>query len=351
MTTGHTKEAVSQPWSEEGSGDFVVAPEATSPEEFEAAKANNAVEKMDETALGKLTTHQKLNARSADIIPAPLYSESSTTSSDSVETTVTVKAASEATTHQLGRIPKLSLPLMAESSQGDSQSSMESTASNGSLIPVDESNSPRPPAPSSGSNAHRGGGPPHGASRGASGHARGGGRVSSQPSTSAAAYSTVAATTRNFLIHVYKSRDDLVAFDNVDDFNKIRDEIKTSLWSFLEEHRADRNLSVKNWAFHREKNIGLIFCTSEARQKRIISHIIDIGLGGHVVETEHDLVDGMKMSFKMPACFESKQMATLIEAIFVLNNLAGHCGHRELRTDRPKHGSPYTVCTVHFQRT
>jgi hypothetical protein len=107
----------------------------------------------------------------------------------------------------------------------------------------------------------------------------------------------------------------------------------------VEEHGADRNLSVKNWAFHREKNIGLIFCTSEARQKRIISHIIDIGLGGHVVETEHDLVDGMDMSFKMPACFESQQMATLIEAIFVVNKLAGHCGHRDLRTDRPKHRS------------
>jgi hypothetical protein len=140
------KEAVSQPWSEEGSGDLSVAPKATNTEEFEAAKADNIVEKMDETASGKLTTHQKLNARSAAIIPAFPNSESSTTSSDSVKTTVTVKAASEAT-HQLGRIPKLTLPLMAESSQGDSQSSMESTASNGSSIPVDESNSPRPPAP------------------------------------------------------------------------------------------------------------------------------------------------------------------------------------------------------------
>jgi hypothetical protein len=51
----------------------------------------------------------------------------------------------------------------------------------------------------------------------------------------------------------------------------------------------------------------------------------------------------MKMLFKMPACFESQQMATLIEAIFVVN-----AGHGELRTDRPIHGSPYTVCTVHF---
>jgi hypothetical protein len=222
------KEAVSQPWSEEGSGDPALAPKATIPEEFEAVKANNHVEKMDETASGKLTTHQKLNARSADIIPAPLNSESSTTSSHSVKTTVTVKAASAATTHQLGRIPKLVLPHTAEGSQGDSQSSMESTASNGSLIPMDESDSPRPPASSSGANAHRGGGPPRGASRGASGNARGG-RGSSQPSTSAAAYSTVAATARNYLIHVYKSRDDLVAFDNVDKYNKIRDEIKTSL--------------------------------------------------------------------------------------------------------------------------
>jgi hypothetical protein len=46
-------EAVLQPWSEEGSGDLVVAPEATIPEEFEAAKADNEVEKMDDTASGR----------------------------------------------------------------------------------------------------------------------------------------------------------------------------------------------------------------------------------------------------------------------------------------------------------
>jgi hypothetical protein len=56
----------------------------------------------------------------------------------------------------------------------------------------------------------------------------------------------------------------------------------------------------------------------------------------------------MKMSFKMPVCYESQQMATLIEAIFVINELSGHCGHRELQTDRPRHEEPYTVCTVHF---
>jgi hypothetical protein len=41
-------------------------------------------------------------------------------------------------------------------------------------------------------------------------------------------------------------------------------------------------------------------------------------------------------------------MTTLIKAIFVINDLTGDCGSRELRTDRLKHGSPYVVCTVHF---
>jgi hypothetical protein len=198
------------------------------------------------------------------------------------------------------------------------------------------------PPMSRGLNVHRGG-PPPGPYRGFMGN-----RSSSRPSTSAAAYNTVAATPRNYLIHVYKSRDDLVPFVSVEEFNKLRDRIKTSIWSFIEEHGADKDLSVKNWAFHREKYIGLIFCTLEARQKRVIEHMITNDLGGHVVESASDLTDGMKMSFKMPVCFESQQMATLIEAIFVINELSGHCGHRELRTDRPRHEDPYTVYTVHF---
>jgi hypothetical protein len=71
-------------------------------------------------------------------------------------------------------------------------------------------------------------------------------------------------------------------------------------------------------------------------------------LRGYVVETASTLTDGMKMSFKMPVCFESQQMATLIKTIFVINELSGHCGHRELRTDRPRHEEPYTVRMVHF---
>jgi hypothetical protein len=195
---------------------------------------------------------------------------------------------------------------------------------------------------SRGLNVHQGG-PPLGPYRGFMGN-----RSGSRLSTSAAAYNTVGASTRNYLIHVYKSRDDLEPFPDVDEFNTLSDRIKTSIWSFFVDNAADRDLSVKDWAFHREKRIGLIFCTSEVRQKRVIGHIIDMGLGGHIVETQHDINGGMKMSFKMPVCFDSQQMTTLIKAIFVINDLTGDCGSRELRTDRPKNGSPYVVCTVHF---
>jgi hypothetical protein len=52
----------------------------------------------------------------------------------------------------------------------------------------------------------------------------------------------------------------------------------------------------------------------------------------------------MKMSFKMPVCFESQQITTLLEAVYVINGLSGECGRRELRTDKPKNEAPYTVC-------
>jgi hypothetical protein len=50
------KEAVSQLWSEEGSGDLIVAPEANTSDKFEATIADNDDKKMDKTVSGKLTT-------------------------------------------------------------------------------------------------------------------------------------------------------------------------------------------------------------------------------------------------------------------------------------------------------
>jgi hypothetical protein len=76
-------------------------------------------------------------------------------------------------------------------------------------------------------------------------------------STSAAAYSTVASTLRNYLIPVYWSRDDLKPFLGVDEFYTLQDKIKTSIWSFFVKNGADRDLLVKDWFFHREKKISL----------------------------------------------------------------------------------------------
>jgi hypothetical protein len=91
-----------------------------------------------------------------------------------------------------------------------------------------------------------------------------------------------------------------------------------------------------------EAGIGLIFCASEARQLRVIRLIIDIGLGGHIVETEIDLQGGMKMSFRKPF-HGPQQIALLLEAIFTLNGLEGQCGSRDMRVDHPKEGLPYTI--------
>jgi hypothetical protein len=58
----------SQPWSEEGSGDLIVAPEANNTQESKATMADDGDLVMSDTASGKQTTHDRLNARSAKLI-------------------------------------------------------------------------------------------------------------------------------------------------------------------------------------------------------------------------------------------------------------------------------------------
>jgi hypothetical protein len=317
------------------------------------------------------TDKKALHKRSVNVILKISDTESST-SNNSLETMIpsSLKAASPASLKDLQKMPKLSLLPVAETVDKIPKLSLLPVAESvetiplPSLLPVaeiaeEDSEFPPPSAAASGSqigedsspnrsepmslNVHRSGplpGPSRGGTRGHS--------SSSRSSTLAAAYSTIAATMRNFLIHVYWSQDDLEPFPGVGELYTLRDKIKTSIWSFFIENGADRDLSVKDLAFHREKRIGLIFCTSEARQKRVIWHIIKMGLGGHIIETFHDLSGGMKMSFKMPLCFESQHLARLMEAIFVINDLTGDCGSRELKTDRLRSGSPYVVCTIHF---
>jgi hypothetical protein len=153
-------------------------------------------------------------------------------------------------------IPLSSLLPSVESAEEDFEFPVPAAAASGSQTGEDPSLN-RTQTVSLGLNVHRGG-PPAGPSRGGTrGHSS-----SSRSSTSAAAYNKVAATPRNFLIHVYWSRDDL---EPLDEFYTLRDKIKTSIWAFFVENGSDRDLSVKDWAFHREKRIGLIFCTSEAR--------------------------------------------------------------------------------------
>jgi hypothetical protein len=89
-----------------------------------------------------------------------------------------------------------------------------------------------------------------------------------------------------------------------------------------------KDLSVNQWVYKRlrlEADIGLIFCASEARQKTVIRLILDIGLGSHIDESEVDIDDGMKMSFRKPV-FGPQQIGTLLLAILALNDIEGEWG-------------------------
>jgi hypothetical protein len=343
--------AGSEPWSKaSGEGDLDVAPNTATTRESTAAVAkDDANVEMTDATTGKYTIHNRLNKRSADLILPSSDTESSSTSNDSLVTAVAaaqpLKTASLANLKTLSKIIRVTLPLVAEDEGEVYKVNPFPNAASGRTEQAIEPTLDRiSPSPQGLSYTRSRGGSGPGAS---SGSTRGGKR-SSRPTTSAAAYNTVAAATRNYLVHVYRSRDDLEPFWRESKWTTTRDYIKTAIWAYIVKNGVNKDLSVKDWAFHKEKRIGLIFCTSEVKQKRVIQLIIYIGVGAHIVEAEHDVTGGMKMSFKMPVCFESQQMTTLLEAIFVINGLSGECGRRELRMDRPKNEAPYTVVTVHF---
>jgi hypothetical protein len=161
----------------------------------------------------------------------------------------------------------------------------------------------------------------------------------------AAAYSNVAVTPKN-----YELRDKLSPFLKEGDFNNIRNIIKAAIWASYAEHGVDRNLSVNNLVYKRlrqKMGIGLIFCASEARQRRVIRLILDIGLSSHIVKTAADVSGVMKMSFKQPI-LGPQRINLLLAAIWEFNDLTGECGTREMRVDRPKDRNPYMVWTIHF---
>jgi hypothetical protein len=109
------------------------------------------------------------------------------------------------------------------------------------------------------------------------------------------------------------------------DFNTIRDTCKAAIWASYEANGVDKDLSVNQWVYKRlrlEAGIGLIFCALEARQKRVIRLILDIGLGSQIVESEVDIDGCMKMSFGKPV-FGPQQIGTLLTAILALNDLEG----------------------------
>jgi hypothetical protein len=226
----------SQPWSEtttEGDGDIDVAPVPNTRKEPETPVVKADYDRSNDPT-GKKALHKRLNKRSVNFIRKISDTESST-SNDSLETMIasSLKAVSPANLKDLQKIPKLSLLPLAETVDKIPKLALLPVAGSvetirlPSLLPVaelaeEDSEFPPPAAAASGSqtgedpslnrsesislglNVHRGG-PPVGPSRGGTrGHSS-----SSRSSTSAAAYSTVAATPRNFLIHVYWSRDDL----------------------------------------------------------------------------------------------------------------------------------------------
>jgi hypothetical protein len=164
-------------------------------------------------------------------------------------------------------------------------------------------------------------------------------------SPSPASYMAVALTPRNYLIHAYRVRDNLVPFDCEEEFCPFRDTLKAAIWAESAQHGNNRELVVKDWSYRRNGDspggLGIIYCLTPTRQNRILHLIVTIGLGIHVIETRPVLEGGLVMSFRKPQ-FGPQNIAELLEAIFTCNGLEGpeRCRTWEERMDTPKMGPP-----------
>jgi hypothetical protein len=105
---------------------------------------------------------------------------------------------------------------------------------------------------------------------------------------------------RNYLIHTYRERDNLVPFECEDELCTFRDTVKAAIWARTAQIGLDRDLVIKDWSFRRLhgqtaehlEGLGIIYCTTEARQNMVMSLIGDILLTLKTTPSSHH--DGNK---------------------------------------------------------
>jgi hypothetical protein len=119
-------------------------------------------------------------------------------------------------------------------------------------------------------------------------------------------YSTVAANhtpPRHALIHVYQKRNDFSPFQSFNDWMAVRRKISDAIWDYVALQGTDTDMVIKNASFHPE-GYGIIFCTTPIRKERIISLIIEVGLGDHIIphDSDADLINDnrVRMTFRRP---------------------------------------------------
>jgi hypothetical protein len=162
----------------------------------------------------------------------------------------TPKTAKVANLKSLGTIPKLPAQAKGSSSQGNPSPGPSTTPAGSGT--ASQSTIPPPPAAASAPDSRRNttSGEPRPKRQQQQHSVRGGASTSKgtkrqypqspSSSTSPASYMAVASTPRNYLIHVYRVRDNLVPFDCEEEFCTFPDTLKAAIWAESAQHGIDR---------------------------------------------------------------------------------------------------------------
>jgi hypothetical protein len=135
-----------------------------------------------------------------------------------------------------------------------------------------------------------------------------------QKSSATATYGTITLKKLYWLIHVFRSRDELTRFVSaVDFYSTIRDPLVQVMGGSLSDEVG--------FIYMRDEGIGVVKCSTDLERNTIRSMMERIGLGRHVV-------DGINMSFKKPHGGPD-DVNMLLELIFKVNGLRGQCGWRD----------------------
>jgi hypothetical protein len=117
----------------------------------------------------------------------------------------------------------------------------------------------------------------------------------------------MAGRKKNWRIHAYRAKDNLVPFEWEAEFaSTIREPLGEAIWSIFKAQGVDNKLLVEDHTYKYKRGVtgarvGIIKCATDNGRTKICALLQRIGLGLHFRPTERPEIRGTPMTFRKPS--------------------------------------------------